>query len=66
MIWITKVVGWTVAHWDAVAAGWRVFRALRSRRLATQESGQSFQDFYLARGVKAIKRAAKVVAQEEK
>ena len=63
MALITKVVGWTVAHWDAVAAGWRVFRALRGRRLATQVSGQSFKAYYLASGYAAIGKAAKVVAQ---
>ena len=35
---IERVVGWTVAHWDAIAAGFRVFRTLRSRRRATAAS----------------------------
>ncbi len=65
MIWATKAIGWTVAHWDALAAGWRVFRTLRGRRLATQRSGQSFKDYYLEQGTLAVKRAARLVGQEE-
>ena len=66
MMLVTKVVGWTVAHWDAIAAGWRVFRALRGRRLATQRSGQSFRDYYFEQGTAAVRKAAKVVAQEQR
>lgn len=61
-----KVGGWAVAHKDAILTGWRVFRALRGRRKATQESGQSFKDYYLEQGRAAVKTAAKVVAQEER
>ena len=64
MMWFTKITGWTVAHWDAILVGWRVFRALRGRRLATQRSGQSFKDYYTEQGAAAIRKAAKVVAQE--
>ena len=63
---IMKVAGWMVAHWDAIAAGWRVFRALRGRRLATQVTGQSFKDYYLESGKLAITTAAKIVAQEQR
>ncbi len=65
MGWIVKAAGWAIAHKDAIVAGWRVFRALRGRRKKTQETGQSFKDYYLVEGGKALKTAAKVVAQEE-
>lgn len=58
---IERVVGWTIAHWDAIAAGFRVFRTLRGRRRATQASGQSFKAYYLTEGERAIKTAAKIV-----
>ncbi len=66
MGWIVKAVGWAVAHKDAIAVGWRVFRALRGRRKKTQETGQSFKDYYLVEGGKALKVASQVVAQEER
>ncbi|KKL18038.1 hypothetical protein LCGC14_2479500 [marine sediment metagenome] len=50
-----KAVGWAIAHKSALATGWRIFRALRGRRKATQESGQSFRDFYTAEGLKVLR-----------
>ncbi len=55
-----KAVGWAVAHKSAIATGWRIFRALRGRRKATQESGQSFRDFYTQEGLKVLRGSSPV------
>ena len=60
MGFLAKAVGWAIAHKDAIGAGWRIFRALRGRRKATQESGQSFRDFYTKEGLKVLRGASPV------
>ena len=60
MGFLAKAVGWAVAHRDALLTGWRIFRKLRGRRKSTQESGQSFRDFYTKEGLKVLRNASPV------
>ena len=57
---LAKAIGWAIAHKDALGAGWSIFRALRGRRKSTQESGQSFRDFYTKEGLKVLRNASPV------
>lgn len=60
MGFFTKAVGWAVAHKDAFFTAFNIFRALRGRRKATQESGQSFRDYYIKEGDKVLRGASPV------
>lgn len=53
-----KLAGWVFAHKDAIYAGVKVFLALRGRRKATQESGESFKDYYLRNGKAVVEEVA--------
>jgi hypothetical protein len=48
------IAGWVEAHADAFVTAFRVFRALRGRRLATQKSGETWKQYYKREGTKAI------------
>ena len=63
MGWITKAVGWVVAHKDAIATGFKVFQSLRGRRKETQVTGESVKDFYLRKGVEAVREQAEFVSR---
>ena len=60
MGFLAKAAGWAIAHKDAILTGWRIFRALRGRRKATQEKGQSFRDFYVTEGGKVLRASSPV------
>ena len=60
MGFLAKAIGWGIAHKDAILTGWRIFRKLRGRRKSTQESGQSFRDFYTKEGLKVLRNASPV------
>jgi hypothetical protein len=60
MGFLAKAAGWAVAHKDALLTAFNIFRALRGRRKATQESGQSFRDYYTAEGLKVLRKASPV------
>ncbi len=62
---IAKAVGWGIAHKDALYAGFKVFKGLRGRRKETQETGESFKDFYVRKGKDAILSSAKEVSEEQ-
>jgi hypothetical protein len=51
---LAKAAGWAFAHKDALYAGFKVFKKLRGRRKATEESGESVKDYYLREGKKAV------------
>lgn len=57
---LAKAAGWCVAHKDAIYAGFRIFKALRGRRKAMQETGQSFRDFYIKEGTKVLRDVSPV------
>jgi len=59
MGFITRALGWAVAHKDAFVAGWSVFKALRGARKATQQNGESFRDYYVREGKKTIEKVAR-------
>ena len=60
MGFLAKAIGWGIAHKDALLTGWRIFRALRGRRKATQESGQSFRKYYTDEGLNVLRNASAV------
>ena len=55
-----KAFGWAVAHKSALITGYNIYCALRGRRKATQESGQSFRDYYTTNGLKILRDASPV------
>lgn len=59
MGFLAKVGGWAIAHKDALFTAFKIFKGLRGRRKATQESGESVKEYYLRVGGNTLKDVAK-------